>query len=304
MLTVGLDVHKHFTYAKALDENGVGLWEEKFASTPGAIEAFARKRLTSECQVALEATTNCLPFARLLRQYAGRVVISNPMQTKVIAHARVKTDKVDAEVLAQLLRADFLPTIWEPDEKTQELRRRVAHRQALSSMRVQTKNRIHSILHRNLVEVPKFSDLFGKKGRAYLEQLEGLPADDKWQLQHELRMLDSVAEQVDATDTYLAERANEKCAGAALDDHSGHSIQDRHRFDRGDRPDRSLCQSAQTGQLLWHESTRSAVRKWRGLDGKHFQMWPRPCSLAHHRSSPNRVTLRRSLAELLQQATQ
>lgn len=131
------------------------------------------------------------------------------MQTKAIAHARVKTDKVDAATLAQLLRTDFLPTIWEPDEYTQELRRRVAHRQALMSTRTQTKNRIHAILHRNLVVKEDVTDLFGKKGRAFLEQLcqAGLPEDDAWQLGHELKMIDSIDEQLGATEDYLAAKA-------------------------------------------------------------------------------------------------
>lgn len=211
MLTVGLDVHKHFTYACAIDAEGRPLWSDRFASTPEAIQNFAVRRLTKDCQLALEATTNCLAFAKLLREYAGRVVISNPMQTKAIAHARVKTDKVDAEVLAQLLRTDFLPTVWEPDEHTQLLRRRVAHRQALMSMRIQTKNRIHSILHRNLITKGEFSDLFGKKGRAFLEQLcaNGLPEDDAWQLDHELKMLDSIDRQLAATEDFLAGQAAE-----------------------------------------------------------------------------------------------
>lgn len=207
MLTVGLDVHKQFTYACILNDEGAVVHTERFDSTPQAIEKFGQKRLARDCQVALEATTNCLAFAKLLRRYAGQVTISNPMQTKAIAHARVKTDKVDAEVLGQLLRTNFLPTVWEPDEKTQELRRRVAHRQALMSMRIQTKNRIHSILHRNLVSLPKVSDLFGKAGRKWLSEVQGLPDDDEWQLKQELVMLEHIDGQLAETEKFLAARA-------------------------------------------------------------------------------------------------
>jgi hypothetical protein len=35
------------------------------------------------------------------------VVVSNPAKTRAIAEAKVKTDKVDAWILAQLLAADF-----------------------------------------------------------------------------------------------------------------------------------------------------------------------------------------------------
>ena len=37
----------------------------------------------------------------------AKVAIANPLKVKAIAEAKVKTDKVDAAVLAQLLRWDF-----------------------------------------------------------------------------------------------------------------------------------------------------------------------------------------------------
>ena len=75
-------------------------------------------------QVFLEATINTWAIADLLRTRAGRVVVSNPMRTRAIADAKIKTDRVDAAVLAQLLAADFNPEVWMPDEATRERRRR------------------------------------------------------------------------------------------------------------------------------------------------------------------------------------
>jgi hypothetical protein len=60
-------------------------------------------------EVALEVTGNTWAIATLLASRAGRVVVSNPAKTRAIAEAKVKTDKVDAEILAQLLAADYLP---------------------------------------------------------------------------------------------------------------------------------------------------------------------------------------------------
>jgi hypothetical protein len=37
---------------------------------------------------------------------------------RVIAHAKVKTDKVDAAALAKLHASGFLPEVWMPDEAT------------------------------------------------------------------------------------------------------------------------------------------------------------------------------------------
>ena len=89
------------------------------------------------------------------------MIVSNPMKTRAIAEAKVKTDKVDAAVLAELLAADYLPSVWVADEGTQALRRQVARRAQLVRQRTRLKNQVQAILHRNLIERCPFSDLFG-----------------------------------------------------------------------------------------------------------------------------------------------
>ena len=81
-----------------------------------------------EDEVALEATGNTHAIARLREGRAARVVVANPAETLAIAEAKVKTDTVDAEVLAQLLAADYLPAVWLPDAETHALRRQVSRR--------------------------------------------------------------------------------------------------------------------------------------------------------------------------------
>jgi hypothetical protein len=71
---------------------------------------------------------------------ATRVVVSNPSKTRAIAEAKVKTDKVDARILAQLLAADFLPPVWLPDDRTRALRRQVTRRARLVRQRTRIKN--------------------------------------------------------------------------------------------------------------------------------------------------------------------
>ena len=120
---VGLDVHKKMVRACVLDPQGKVVLEEQVAATRLDLLRFARTRLRPTDQVALEATTNCWAIVRLLRPFVDSVVVSNPLQTRAIAQAKVKTDKIDARVLAQLLRCDYLPKVWIPDDQTQTLRR-------------------------------------------------------------------------------------------------------------------------------------------------------------------------------------
>ena len=102
-------------------------------------------------------------------------MVSNPLATKAIASAKVKTDKVDSLVLAQLLRCDYLPEIWQPDEQTQELRRLTGRRSGLVGQATLLKNRIHSVLAQRLI-APEKAQLFSAGGRAWGRGRCGWPA--------------------------------------------------------------------------------------------------------------------------------
>ena len=152
---VGLDVHKRVVEACLVDHAGKVVERERFALSRHALQLFATKILRPADHVALEATTNCWAVADVLRPHVARVLVSNPMATKAIAQAKVKTDKVDAHVLAQLLRCDFLPEVWQPDEATRRLRELTGRRSALVSQRTMMRNRIHSVLAMRLIEAPR-----------------------------------------------------------------------------------------------------------------------------------------------------
>src|SRR6266542_2615005 len=174
MRTIGLDVHREFCEVAIL-EGGVARAGGQIATTPEALRLFAQS-LAKTDEVAIEATGNTFAIARLLEQHVARVVISNPVRTRAIAEAKVKTDKVDARVLAELLAAGYLPGIWRPGEELQALRRLVARRTGIVRERTRLKNQVQAILHRNLRPRCPAADLFGKKGRARLGE-QPLPPD-------------------------------------------------------------------------------------------------------------------------------
>jgi len=199
--TVALDVHKRFAEV-AVCEDGVvrrlGRVETR------ELQAFAES-LGPDDHVVLESTAFTWAIAELLGRHAGKVTVSNPMRTKAIASAKVKTDKVDARVLAQLGAADFLPGVWAPDEATRALRRRVAHRASLVRQRTRLRNQVHAVLARNLVEVP-VSDLFGRSGRRWLAGVV-LPAHEWEQIDSDLRLHDALTGEVELAERQLATEA-------------------------------------------------------------------------------------------------
>lgn len=117
--SIGMDVHRTFAQI-AVVEDGLCRDEGKIGVRPEDLRAWAAT-LDPDDEVALEATTNSDAIATLLRPLVRRVVVSNPRKTRAIAEAKVKTDKVDARILAQLLAADFLPGTWVADDRTRML---------------------------------------------------------------------------------------------------------------------------------------------------------------------------------------
>jgi transposase len=125
---IGLDVDKRFIEVCILDGSGKPAFRGKASCVREELIRFAKAKLKRTDQVALESTTNTWPVVEILRPFVARIVVGNPLKTKAIAEAKVKTDKVDAEVLAQLLRCNYLPEVWQPDDRTRQLRSWGPHR--------------------------------------------------------------------------------------------------------------------------------------------------------------------------------
>ena len=168
MRIIGLDIHRAFAEAVAWDEGKlrrlgrVDMRRELLA-------AFAAK-LLKEDVVVVEATGNAAAVAAVIAPHVRKVVIANPKQVRVIAHAKIKTDTIDAAVLAQLYASGFLPEVWIADEPTQALRRQVTRRNQIVRQRSRLKNIMQSILNSHLIPSCPHADLCGAKGRALLAE--------------------------------------------------------------------------------------------------------------------------------------
>jgi transposase len=203
---VGLDVHKRVVEACIIDQSGNVVHRERFALNRRTLELFATKVLRPGDQVAFEATTNCWAVADVLRPHVAKVVVSNPLATKAIAQAKVKTDKVDAHVLAQLLRCDFLPAVWQPDEATRRLRELTGRRAVLVGQRTKMRNRIHSVLAMRLIEEP--SKVFtSAKEREWLKTVE-VDVQGRMLIDSDLRQLEFLEKEIAGLDLELAQRGH------------------------------------------------------------------------------------------------
>lgn len=204
MRCIGMDVHRSFAQI-AVVEDGICRDEGRIGVTPEALREWAAT-LDPGDEVVLEATTNSDAIAMLLMPLIARVVVSNPRKTRAIAEAKVKTDKVDARILAQLLAADFLPPVWLPDDRIRMLRRLVHRRTHLVRQRTRLKNQVHAILARNLVATCPHSDLFGGVGRRWLAQ-QVLPDDERRSVDALLRQLEFHGNELDEVERDIAVEA-------------------------------------------------------------------------------------------------
>ena len=123
-------------------------------------------RLTTEDRVVMESTGSV--WSTLYNNLDERhipVVLANPLKTRAIASARIKTDKVDARILARLLRSDLVAECYVPPRELREIRAPVRHQAGLVRIRSTVKNRVHALLDEQGFRCP-YSDLFGKRARS------------------------------------------------------------------------------------------------------------------------------------------
>lgn len=205
MRIIGMDIHRVAAEVVSLLDGDV----VKLGRVPMLREklvAFARKELTHDDHVVIEATGNATAVADVLSPYVDRVIVANPKQVRMIAHAKVKTDAIDAVVLAKLYASGFLPEVWIPDQRTLALRRQVTRRTQLVRQRVRLKNLIQSILHAHLVPPCPHGNLVGISGRKWLGR-QVLPADERAAVERHLCLIDQVEKALKVVDTDIAQYA-------------------------------------------------------------------------------------------------
>jgi len=166
----------------------------------------ALKGYTQPLKAVLEASYNWGPLYDWLEEIAEEVVLAHPTKVRAIAEARIKTDAIDSETLAHLLRADLIPAAHAPSKDIRARKRVLRHR--LFFVRVQTmlKNRIQALVSQHALTPPAVSDLYGKAGLHWLQSLT-LPEPDGALLREDLQFLETLRQRIAATEGLIKELA-------------------------------------------------------------------------------------------------
>lgn len=202
MLHVGMDMHKKFSVVTVVNEDGEEVISGKrLDHGNGEVKEFFSEH-REDIQVVLEAGSNWYWMCDLLDELGIPNRLCHPLKTKAIASAKIKTDKLDSRILANLDRMDFVPESYITDIKTRHSRELLRYRSALVKIQTGIKNRVHAILAKNNIPNP-FTDLFGKAGMKYLSELKPAPVYRQ--------ALDGYTRQLDALSTEI-ERAEKSIA--------------------------------------------------------------------------------------------
>jgi len=147
---IGLDVHKSFCHATVIDEKKEIVAREKIPSEKETIKAFFNRFPGSKA--VLESTGVWEYIYDIMISSGVEAVLSNPLKTRMIAEAKIKTDKIDSLTLAQLLMSDMIPTSHVPDKEIRDMRKETRERIVLKKIATSLKNHIYSELLRNGIQ--------------------------------------------------------------------------------------------------------------------------------------------------------
>ena len=203
VLFVGVDTHKRYSKVTVIDENDNKVLQTRISNTKEDIRDLF-SRIGSNNKIAIEAGYNWMYMYELLEHY-GEVVLVHPRKTRIIAEAKIKTDNLDSEWLAKLLRWDMVSKSYIPDKETRRLRDMCRHRITLVRLRTQIKNKVQSLLSKRGI-FHEYSDLFGKAGMEFLRNLE-LSEIDKHILNNNLDILNVINKQIEEVEKEIANSA-------------------------------------------------------------------------------------------------
>jgi transposase len=217
MRYVGIDLHKRFLVVAVEDERGRPRKPRRFdCREVEGIRAFFE--VLGPFTAVIEASSSYRWLYELLEPL-GDVILAHPLRLRAIVSGRAKTDKLDAALLAKLLRAGLIPPSYVPPRPYHALREITRARARLSRKRTEARNEVHALLTRANVHVP-FVNAFCKAGHRWIAQVDLSPVSNL--IRDELlRRMDYFDEELELIDGRLTEVARDFPEVEALQDLHG-----------------------------------------------------------------------------------
>lgn len=155
MYYTGIDQHKRTAYLTTVDSDGVIVNQANIKNTTHDILNYF-----NQFDGKHEATGGWYWLSDLLGSRGLNLLLAHAKFVKAIAYAKVKTDKVDSQILALLLRMNFIPQAHKIANDVTPLRDTLRARQRLSQKRTSALNFMHRMLEKFNISDPSQLDPF------------------------------------------------------------------------------------------------------------------------------------------------
>ncbi|MDR4492386.1 MAG: IS110 family transposase [Candidatus Nitrosocosmicus sp.] len=208
---LGIDVGKRKCRAALKDDKGKILDEFFFGNDAIGIGNLLSKISSKEIgatQAVLESTGNMwMRIHDTLEENGIDTILANPYKTRIIAEARIKSDKLDARILSDLLRTDLIYESYVPAKEDRDKRSLVRHRITLSRTKTRLVNKVHSILDKYDYKT-ELTDIFGVAGIKWLTSLCSLVSPvDKIILSTSIESIQTINHQIDSVSKEISKYA-------------------------------------------------------------------------------------------------
>jgi len=203
---IGIDAHKKYCFINVQDKEGKVVEKAKVETNREDLNNFFSK-FGEDSIAVLESTYNWMFVYEIVKNYVKEIKLANPKQTKAISSAKIKTDKVDANILASLLRADLIPEVYVSSKEVRQLKDFLRFRFAFVRVRTSLKNRIQAFMARYGFESP-FTDMFGAAGTKYIRDLQWEELVRTMVFKY-LEFIESLNKEIDCIDKVLIQTIKE-----------------------------------------------------------------------------------------------
>lgn len=167
MWHLGIDLHRHTAVIAAINDAGEVRPAVRFeCSEPAQILDYCRQ--FRPFRAVIEATSTYRWLHELLST-SGTVLLAHPFRLRAMVQRRSKTDRLDAMLLAQLLRIDQIPLAYVPSERYQALREITRQRCRLTYAQTGVKQALRWLLARHNMD-PPYKSPFGPRGKYWFSR--------------------------------------------------------------------------------------------------------------------------------------
>jgi len=202
-LFAGLDMHTESITGTIKDEAGNPVRVLKVETSKDGVKQLFARLQKKHIIAVFEASRNWPRYAELIQPYCNKVIMAHPLKVRAIASARIKTDAIDSNILADLLRANLIPESYMPPLDIVELRELLRYRASLSRMRGEQKTKAKNILSREGKKCD-FDEVTGKRARLWLKNVD-LNSLNRRELDYTVALIDNLSSEIAKYDKIIDE---------------------------------------------------------------------------------------------------